>query len=176
MSNKAINTLQYSGTVKLSQNIGGKIFELATLQNAGGSALFNFLSDCLIGDFDMASINRPSKILLLNIDDDGTIRRLSGFINQTGKPEKIFTEDGSGKVRYSFTVHRDLLESIDLAELNNIGLYTGSASLQSPGEYAALVPVGNINDQNVSDTSAILLDWELNITNVAKQNTTAPTN
>ena len=52
MKGTAINTLNYTGTVHLSLLVDAKTkVPFATIHNAGTSALFNFFTDCLVGDF-----------------------------------------------------------------------------------------------------------------------------
>ena len=50
----AKSSLEYTGIVNLSQYINGKKFTIAQLHNAGGKPLFEFLADCLVGDFEIA--------------------------------------------------------------------------------------------------------------------------
>ena len=87
--------LAYTGIVTLSQYIGTKKIKLAQMYNKGGDSLFTFISDCLTGDFDIARLNRPTKIMLLNCskenDDSGNTINInyesaSGFIYLVSKP------------------------------------------------------------------------------------------
>ena len=66
MKNTAINTLNYTGIVSLSQCIGNRKIKIAQMHNTGGASLFNFLANCLIGNFTTAKINYPTKIKLIN--------------------------------------------------------------------------------------------------------------
>jgi hypothetical protein len=166
MRNNAINTLEYSGIVTLSQNIGSKKRKVAQFHNAGKYALFSFLADCLVGDFDMARVYRPTKILLLHKKEDETFERLSGFIFQTSKPEKISSGSGTkSSVKYSFIVPRDLLDSIDIQKLDYIGLYSNITAPEDYTDFAALVELKNLTNTEVSASSALIIDWELNISN-----------
>lgn len=178
MKNNALNTLEYSGTVTLSQNIGNKKHKIAQYHNAGKYSLFSFLADCLVGDFDMARVNRPSKIMLLHQNKDGSLESLSGYIHHTRLPEKVVNADSpnTSTVRYSFQIARNLLDSLDITKLDHIGLYSDITAVEDCGtELAALVKLkDDLNHSQVSATSAVFLDWDLNISNKTeeKSNTT----
>lgn len=178
MKNTAINSLDYTGIVTISRYNGSKKIQLAQMQNEGGNALFNFLSDCLIGDFKNAELNRPNKIKLLKYvteDDSGNPLEApyheskSGFIYLLSKPEKVYS-DTKGIVRYSFKISSDMIES---TTFDSIGLYTSGTNDTDIENWAAVVH--NVDDklqtQNISSTaiSALIIDWELNISNKNKE-------
>ena len=73
LKSSTTSRVEYTGIVRLSQYTGGKKFTIAEMHNVGGKPLFDFLADCLIGDFDLAKLDRPTKILLLNIDEERNI-------------------------------------------------------------------------------------------------------
>jgi hypothetical protein len=180
MKNTAINTLEYTGIVTLSQYIGSKKIEIARIANAGGNPLFTFLADCLAGDFDVAKLNRPKKIMLLkrtaHESTDGETatsydyESKSYFIDIRNKPEKVYTEEKKGLVRYSFMISRDILEG---AEFNGIGLYTESAKDSDLANFAAFCEVtDSIGKPNsLSSSSVLVIDWELSISNKNKEDT-----
>ena len=159
----AVNALQYTGVVKLSQYIGGKKRMVAKVHNAGGKALFNFLVDCLIGDFDIAKLDRPTKIMLLVEDEDKSLSRANdtGFINILAKPEKVYSID-KGVVRFSFMIPQDIFNG---SNFNAIGLYPNSATASDVDSYAALCKVDSRELNNISVSSVLILDWELYIAN-----------
>jgi hypothetical protein len=163
MKSTVINTLSYTGIVTLSQYIGNKKIEIAQVHNEGGNPLFSFFSDCLIGDFESARINRPIKIMLLKrisgeVSDDYESK--SDYIHLTTPAEKVYDDSlTEGIVRYSFIVTRDKLENTDF---NCIGLYSGSTKLEDFRDYAAICSVG---DMIISPSSALLIDWKLYISN-----------
>ena len=66
MKSTTINNIGYTGIVTLSQYTNGKQFILAKTHNAGANPLFNFLADCLLGDFSVAAYSLPSKVMLIN--------------------------------------------------------------------------------------------------------------
>ena len=142
MRNTAINNLTYTGIVTLSRYVGSKKIKIAQLHNTGGNPLFDFLADCLIGDFVTAKVFRPTKIMLLNrievSDEPGTYEydSKSGFIYLLTKPEKIDSATQS-KVRYSFIIPKDQIEGVDTTTGLGIGLYTDSTTLDDINNYAA---------------------------------------
>lgn len=175
MKSTAINTIGYAGTVTLSQHIGKKKIMIKQVHNAGGKILFDFMSDCLIGDFDIAKINRPTKIMLLNrteYKDDVTNKvttayePVSGFIYLLTKPEKVYNST-KGVVRYSFSISRAQLES-GSANFNCIGLYANSTAASEPEDFAALCEVDVTSDE-LSASSALVVDWELYISNKTEE-------
>jgi hypothetical protein len=168
---KAVNNLSYTGIVTLSQYNKRKKVPILTAYNSGGFHLFNFLADCLIGDFNTAALDRPNKILLLNIEDDEatqtrTMSRLSGFIYSM-TVEKVYDKD-SMVVRYSFIVPRDYLSD---SQFNGFGLYTDSVSENNfINSYAAICKLNTFNSNMISDSSVLVVDWELIISNNHNEN------
>ena len=163
MKNIAINTLKYTGIVTLSQYIGSKKVKLAQYHNEGNYSLFNFLSDCLMGDFEVAKLNRPTKIMLLSDSEDkessDKVSR-SGFYFQTSKPEKLTTGTSGGSILYSFIIPGDKVASTDF---EYIGLYANSVTELECSKYAAIAAIKT--PEGLSQASALVVDWELAITN-----------
>lgn len=171
MKNLATNSLRYTGIVTISRYNGSKKIKLVEKQNSGKYALFNFFSDCLLGDFSIAKFNWPSKIMLLEYIDNNSqggqphYESRSGFIYLLNKPEKVYSPSKSS-VRFSFLVPRDLLEG---TTFNSIGLYADSASTLEYENFAALVTDVRLSSQSLATSSALLIDWELNISNREKE-------
>ena len=165
MKNVALNTLKYTGIVTLSQYVGNKKVEIAQVYNAGTNILFEFFSDCLLGYFDFAQKNRPTKIMLLQYDiDKKAYINKSGYITYTNV-EKVYNES-EGIVRYSFTVTRDILEG---NTFDSIGLYAKSTKINDYENYAAIVKLteDEITNQSLVASTALIVDWELHISNKA---------
>lgn len=166
MSNKAINNLDYTGIVTLSQYKNQKKIPIATFHNAGSNTLFNFLSECLVGNYEAAEFLRPTKIMLLKIDtEENKITPASGFINLMTNPEKVVkTSNVAGStVCYSFMVSRDILES---ADFNSLGLYADGTTFNEVDNFAAFCDI-ELNSSELSLSSLLVIDWELNISNNA---------
>ena len=156
----ATNHLEYTGIVKLSQYIKNKKIAVAEIHNEGGIALFNFIADCLIGDFDIAKSDWKMGIRLLNIDEHGNLSRLDNtdFIFLLAKPEKVYDEN-EGIVRYSFIIPQEYFAG---TSFNAIGLYLNKSA--DIDDYAAYCGV-DTGDWNISLSSVLVLDWELHISN-----------
>lgn len=174
MKNIARNTLNYAGIVTLSRQIGNKNIKVAEVHNTGGASLFSFLASCLSWDFSSAYANRPAKIKLLsyNKDPDGdgkdSYTPVSGFIFARTSPE-VISGTGECRVRYSFTVPRDLVESIPQSSSDfGIGLYAHNAEEDDTKNFIAFCSLTTDNDTLMSNTlvnSSLLVDWELLVTN-----------
>ncbi len=166
----AINNVSYTGIVKLSQYMKGKKFHVAEIHNEGGKPLFEFLVDCLKGDFEIAKPSRPAKILLLNVyeDDEGkhvvTAASNTSFIYLLTNPEKVYS-DREGIIKYSFVIPQEYFAAGDAngaIRFNAIGLYADSATAAE--DYSAYCTVDTSN-WNISMSSVLVLDWELHIAN-----------
>ena len=162
------NSLKYTGVVTLSQYIGDKKVEIAKVHNAGAYPLFNFLSDCLLGDFELANLNRPTKIMLLSkVYDSANSNSFdyvsnSGFMSVTSKPEKVYDSNTSSKIRYSFIITRDKLEG---TSFDCIALYPMSASMQDYKNFSAICDVRQKDMSTIASTMSLVVDWELTISN-----------
>jgi hypothetical protein len=173
MKNVATNTINYSGIVTLSQYSGSKKIKIAQFHNEGGDTLFNFLADCLVGDFAIAKLTRPTKVMLIertNPDEEFAVPEYGvpigsgGFIYLLTKPEKIKTTYGESRVRYSFIVQKEVINSISFDNIY-LGLYTDEATLETPGNYAAICKL-DLNKNNLVNAS-LVVDWELVISNIS---------
>ena len=158
MKNIAVNNLKYTGIVTISQYIGDKKVKITESYNSGGNPLFNFLADCLVGDFDIAKISRPTKIMLLSEDENGDLIDKSGFIYLITKPEKV----ASNMVKYSFIISRAILDGIN--DIKYIGLYNNAATERSLDEYSAIAAI-KIDSATLSTSSMLVVDWKLIISN-----------
>ena len=166
MKNRAINTLNYTGIVTLSQYVGDKTIQIDRIQNAGGSALFDFLYDCLMGEFDRSK--RPTKIMILTrqpVDDAGVYGYVpaSGFIFLRTVPTKDIEKDSNGGVKYSFVIPRDIFENLGATDTLYLGLYSHKTAWEDTNDYMAICKL----EQSSSElqNSSLVVDWELFITN-----------
>jgi hypothetical protein len=140
------------------------------VHNTGGNTLFNFLADCLIGDFPIANMTRPTKIKLLikSVEEGGIINYTaqSGFIYLLSRPEKVYST-GSTKVRYSFIIPKDHFTNVSLG-LNNelgLGLYADDATEKNPENFAAYCSLKDIQQMLTGAANNLIVDWELIISN-----------
>lgn len=156
-TNKAINNLKYTGRVTLSQYINGKKIEFAQIHNSGGDALFNFLYDCLLGDFNTAKSQRPTQIMLLQVQGDG-----GSFVARSSPILVRNTAKINNGVRYSFLIDGTLIDN----SFSHIGLYSALNSVESANEYAAIIALPDNFDSAGTDPSvALVVDWELHFSN-----------
>lgn len=168
MKNSVINNLGYTGIVTLSLYNDSKKIPVAQVHNSGYSSLFNFLANCLMGDFDTANFELPTKIKLLYSEiDPATNQRIvesaSGFIYFLNRPERLAlaNSQNSSAVCYSFVVPRDIIEN---AKFNSIGLYPNMASELDIDSYSAICDLGN-NLNGLASSAVLVVDWKLIITN-----------
>lgn len=163
MKSKTLNTLGYTGIVTLSRYINNKKTTLRQIHNTGGMPLFNFLAECLLGNFDTASLSIPNKIRLLKFDSNSkTFSSKSGFIYLRTKPEKNVDTGLQSGVTYSFIIPGELVQS----GFSHIGLYAKNVndSIDDINKYAALCEVG-LGEGTLSMTSALIVDWQLVVSN-----------
>lgn len=170
MKNIAINNIVYSGEVTISKYKGDKKVNLTKVHNAGYNSLFSFLANCLVGDFYTARFELPTKIRLLyttSNDTDGskTYEAVSPFIHVTSKPERVSvdSEAASSAVCYSFAIPRTYIENTNF---NSIGLYADNVteSTNDIESFAAFCKIDGLAG-GISDSSLLLVDWKLTITN-----------
>lgn len=168
MKNSALNNLSYTGIVTLSRYKDGKKIPIRKIKNSGGNSLFNFLSNCLLGDFETAKFELPTKIMLLHADHDNNglltdITSVSGFIYFLTRPERLYTDTGmaSSTVCYSFVIPMDIVENTNF---NSIGLYSDMATELDVDSFAAICEIDGVS--GMQDASSVLVvDWRLTITN-----------
>jgi hypothetical protein len=164
MTGTAHNSVAYAGIVTLSQQVKSKKFTIAKIHNEGGISLFNFLADCLTGDFSNVNINRPMQIMLLHKDGDSyqKANNVSTFSQLLSAPERVYSET-EGIVRYSFIIP---YESLANTNFNAIGLYPLSASVDELENFSACCEVNLDSISNkLSKSSVLAVDWELHIFN-----------
>ena len=188
----------YSGKVTVTVVDDRKVVSRKVGHNAGGQPLFQFLAQCLCGNYENTKPLQPLKIRLFynkatdttaattNInnwvgsDSNTSIEEASNFIfvNAPSATEEIEDEKGNKngykailhfRVPFSFVTHN---------EINQICLYAQNES--DPKRYSAyylftdsadvekLAPI-KVNNQQTSYN--LIIEWELNISNVKVTNT-----
>ena len=174
MKSIVMNNLGYTGIVTLSQYIGKTKAEIKKVYNSGGVSLFSFLADCITGDFELAKKTRPTKIMLLSMNENSKeLMPVSGFIYMWSVPEKVSVGGTETAVQYSFMVQRELLE----ADFTHIGLYADSATYSDITKYSAICQVGETAGKiaSLSASTALVVDWKLIISNRDKALQEVPT-
>lgn len=159
MKNIAKNNIGYTGIVTISRYSKNKKTEIAKVYNQGRNPLFDFLADCLVGDFSKADASMPDKIRLVYVNGDES-SAASGFIHSMAAPEKI-TRNNESCARYSFLITPDNIER----SFNRICLYTRSAKYDQLDDCAAFCDIDQIDGSGRAAGASIIVDWELIISN-----------
>lgn len=190
----------YSGKVKVTVVDDRKVVSRKVGHNAGGQPLFQFLAQCLCGNYENAKTSQPLKIRLFyneaetktaatrNIEtwvgsaSNTSIEEASNFIfvNAPSVPEEIEDEKGN-KNGYKAILHfRVPFSFVTRNEINQICLYAQNEI--DPKKYSAyylftdstdaekLAPI-EVNNQQAS--YSLIIEWELSIANVKTTNTQA---
>ena len=190
----------YSGKVTVTVVDDRKVVSRKVGHNAGGQPLFQFLAQCLCGNYENTKPLQPLKIKLFynkatdttaaitNInnwvgsDSNTSIEEASNFIfvNAAGATEEIVDEEGN-KNGYKAILHfRVPFAFVTQNEVNQICLYAQSEN--DDKKYSAyylfkdsknkekLAPI-KVNNQQASYN--LIIEWELSIANVESTNTRA---
>lgn len=190
----------YSGKVKVTVVDDRKVVSRKVGHNAGGQPLFQFLAQCLCGNYENAKTSQPLKIRLFyneaktktaatrNIEtwvgsaSNTSIEEASNFIfvNAPSVPEEIEDEKGNKngykailhfRVPFSF-VTRNKINQICLYAQNEIDSkkYSAYYLFTDSTDAEKLAPI-EVNNQQAS--YSLIIEWELSIANVKTTNTQA---
>jgi hypothetical protein len=180
MDNIMVENFGYEGKLKLSLVDGENVIKVQEVNNSGTDMLFSFFSYCLMGELEIASLYRPTKIRLLRvIYDDASGEELgleaaSGYIYLKSKPERVFNSQIEAQaVKLSFMVPRSLIDSTGF---NRIALYPHFAGNEGEDDlpnYSAYCDISSITGgiagvEGLSSwtiSSVLLVDWEMTISN-----------
>ena len=142
--------------------------------NKGGSVLFDFLSDCLVGDIEKAQPKKPTKLRLVNYTPvstnsaDGYLYKSAsaGFIYLLSQPKKI-SSPAECSVTYSFLVPREFLENVQSFKGLGLGLYANSTADDESEvtDFVAFCLLPEELSRNVLTKSSLVVDWKLVIAN-----------
>lgn len=167
MKNMILNTINYTGLVTLSKQIGNAKMPIAQIHNAGGTPLFEFIAECLAGNMEIAKAIRPTKVMLLKSNDLTNFEDLSGTFYLITKPEKLTSNSKHGiGARYSFLLPKDLIENITAFDNVYLALYsdaTDTTRSQELANYAAICKLEVIKNTIVN--AALAVDWDLTVSN-----------
>jgi len=172
--NIASNSFDYTGVVNLSLYDGDYLIDSKKIHNSGTMFLFDFFAFCLMGNFDKASLYRPTKVKLLHVarNDEGVeieSSAASGFIYLRTTPELIYKEGNDGQtVKLSFIIPRTLISN---TSFNRICLYAECITNEENLEYSAYCDLEDAEDLGIGSTatwslsSVLAVDWELTVSN-----------
>ena len=188
----------YSGKVTVTVVDDRKVVSRKVGHNAGGQSLFQFLAQCLCGNYENTKPLQPLKIKLFynkatdttaattNInnwvgsDSNTSIEEASNFIfvNAAGATEEIVDEEGN-KNGYKAILHfRVPFSFVTKNEVNQICLYAQNENddkkysayylFKDSKDEKKLAPI-KVNNQQASYN--LIIEWELSIANVKVTNT-----
>ncbi len=176
LNNQSVN---YKGIVKVSiVNGQNKTISTNTYYNNGTNNLFNFIANCIAGNYINHEKYRPCKIALYKAAASGSnIKseyRVSNFIFQDGaaKVKNINSDKTSGcEVIYHFRIPFVQLTSSE--NVVSAALWPSIFS-ENNNEYSAIVNLNPVIEipENVSTNWTIIVDWTLQISNAPSSTST----
>ena len=164
---KINNGISYHGEVSISV-MDGKRKLCTVTHNNGRKGLFNFLSNCLLGNFAAAKSSYPSKIACFGTvtDTDTTLVRLSSFIRyDSSRWETKETSTGSS-IYFHFRIPYSALKHGTISKLR---LYTNEVSGEDVEEdICAEINLEDTKYITVPDTTdgnfTVIVDWKMTLT------------
>ena len=168
---KINNDINYHGEVSISV-MDGKRKLCAVTHNNGRKGLFNFLSNCLLGNFIAAKSSYPSKIACFGTvaGTDAMPVRLSSFIRyDSSRWETKETSTGSS-IYFHFRIPYMALKPGTISKLR---LYTNDVSGEDVEEdICAEINLEDTKYITVPDTTdgnfTIIVDWKITLTDEEK--------
>ena len=168
---KIDNGINYRGEVSISV-MDGKRKLCAVTHNNGRKGLFNFLSNCLLGNFIAAKSSYPSKIACFGTvaGTDAMPVRLSSFIRyDSSRWETKETSTGSS-IYFHFRIPYMALKPGTISKLR---LYTNDVSGEDVEEdICAEINLEDTKYITVPDTTdgnfTIIVDWKITLTDEEK--------
>ena len=159
---KIDNGINYHGEVSIAV-MDGKRKLCTTTHNNGRKGLFNFLSNCLLGNFTAAKSSYPSKIACFGTvtDTDTAFVRLSSFV----KYDSSRWEDKETSTESSIYFHFRIPYSV----LKPGTIYTNEVSGEDVKEdICAEIDLEDTKYITVPDTIdgnfTIIVDWKMTLT------------
>ena len=164
---KINNGINYRGEVSISV-MDGKRKLCAVTHNNGRKGLFNFLSNCLLGNFIAAKSSYPSKIACFGTvaGTDAMPVRLSSFIRyDSSRWETKETSTGSS-IYFHFRIPYMALKPGTISKLR---LYTNDVSGEDVEEdICAEINLEDTKYITVPDTTdgnfTVIVDWKMTLT------------
>ena len=168
---KINNDISYHGEVSISV-MDGKRKLCAVTHNNGRKGLFNFLSNCLLGNFIAAKSSYPSKIACFGTvaGTDAMPVRLSSFIRyDSSRWETKETSTGSS-IYFHFRIPYMALKP---GTISKSRLYTNDVSGEDVEEdICAEINLEDTKYITVPDTTdgnfTIIVDWKITLTDEEK--------
>ena len=157
---KKKSSVAYRGDVVVSLMRGNKVYKTIKSHNEGGYPLFNFLANCLIGNF--SNVDQPRNIRVGNLSDDTfTSSVVSAIPYSNVRIEQ--TEQSSATVVYTFII--PFADIVIDDSINCIRLYSS--------RYSGKDAVANYSASFVPDKPVTLdrdsnlkIEWYMTINNL----------
>ena len=168
--------LKYEGTVILSIEKNGKIYETFVSHNKGRWPLFYCIAASLAGNYEVADLDRPKFIRLFtsvpsadNNDNEATLIAIPyntspSVVYHTANPADPEDED-SATVSFKFLIPGSYLKTVN--GISHAALY--SKSSDAVNNYLALVEVKDIVSKGLTNENLnnynLVVTWQLTIKN-----------
>lgn len=163
---KINNGINYRGEVSISV-MDGKRKLCTVTHNNGRKGLFNFLSNCLLGNFAAAKSSYPSKIACFEkvTDTDTTPVRLSSFVRYDSSRWEVKETSTGSSIYFHFRIPYAALKPGTISILR---LYTNEVSGENAEEDICAeidlkekyITVPDTTDGNFT----IIVDWKMTLT------------
>ena len=162
---KSLHNFNYTGDITVKLTEGDRVYSEQHFHNTGCAKLFNFVADCLTGNFNAAKSSRPCRIVLFKLDpiedeENTTFNRLYWNDDTRVSTKVIYdsavtpgaTIENGSTVTYHFRI--PYLCLVDGAEVRKLGLYPDIISSYSddlcayyilPSDEKIVVPTGGSN-------------------------------
>ena len=168
---KISDGINYHGEVSISV-MDGKRKLCAVTHNNGKKGLFNFLSNCLLGNFTAAKSSYPGKIACFGAvaDSDTAFVRLSSFVKYDSSRWEDNETSTESSIYFHFRIPYSVLKPGTISILR---LYTNEISSENAEEN--ICAEIKLNDSiTVPDTTdgnfTIIVDWKMTLTDNDKEN------
>ena len=168
---KIDNSINYHGEVSIAV-MDGKRKLCTVTHNNGKKGLFNFLSNCLLGNFMAAKSSYPSKIACFKSATDANASpvRLSSFVRYDSSRWATEETSTESSIYFHFRIPYSVLKPGTISILR---LYTNEISSENAEEN--ICAEIKLNDSiTVPDTTdgnfTIIVDWKMTLTDNDKEN------
>ncbi len=171
MNSNMIDAIGYKGTVNVTIVDRDKVINKFTCHNNGTNNLFNFLSNCIAGNYINHELYRPCKIALYSqgegsTDIISTNTRTTEFIYQDSVARVVPKEGTNAGYDVIFHFRIPFVKIFSNRKITHAALWPSIIDEQSNGysAFVAFSPQITIPN-NVTSTWTIIVDWKLELTN-----------
>jgi len=169
---KSADSLKYSGDISLKILDGDRVLSEQKYHNHGCQKLFNFITDCLTGNFAAAKSSRPCRIVLFEMGshEEKGVFNARYWNDDTKVSTKVFYDSAvvpgssnSSTITYHFRI--PFLCLVSGAQVAKVGLYPDVITSLSNDicAYYYLDTPFEVPDHGGNFT--VVIDWKLTIQN-----------